>query len=130
MKKIHSVVTLPLISGLLLASPAAFSQQYDPPPPQPQMGPEDAGETLDPQTKKKFIKAFSEVQDIQTEYTRKLEQVNDQSRAQALQQEAQQEMISAVKEQGLSVADYNQITQIVSNNPELMAEIQEKARGR
>jgi hypothetical protein len=82
---------------------------------------------LDADTKDKFISAYSEVREIQMEYTDKLQEVQDQSSAQVLQMEAQEEMIAAVEANGLSVAEYNTVTQIVANDPELLREIQEEA---
>ncbi|MEX2353172.1 MAG: DUF4168 domain-containing protein [Gammaproteobacteria bacterium] len=127
MKQSKSIFNLSLLFGLMLGAPLAFAQ-YEPPPPQEQMAPQGAGaQELDEATKEKFVAAYIEVQDIQTEYTAKLQEVTDQNEAQALQQEAQQEMISAVESSGLSVTDYNSVTQVVANDPELLAEIQQRA---
>jgi 2-oxo-4-hydroxy-4-carboxy--5-ureidoimidazoline (OHCU) decarboxylase len=130
MKQSKSIFNLSLLLGLMLGAPLAFAQQQ-PPPPQEQMAPEGTeAQELDEASKEKFVVAYIKVHDIQTQYTVKLQDVTDQNEAQALQQAAQQEMISAVESSGLSVTEYNEMTQIVASDPELQAEIQQRAGSR
>lgn len=124
MKNNHLIINLSLLTGLLVGTPVAMAQ-YDPPPPQEQMAPQGAApQELDQETKDKFIAAYIDVREIQNEYTTKLQDVTDQEKAQQLQQQAQQEMMSAVESNGMSVNDYNAVTQVVANDPELLDEIQ------
>lgn len=133
MSNIINIRGLLVLLGMGLTASPAMAQQpgpgegYTPPPPAQNMPQSTDNADLDPATKEKFVDAYASVQEIQGKYTTKLQQASDQASAQALQQQAQQEMISAVQDSGLSVSDYNQITQVVANNPRLLAEIQEKA---
>jgi hypothetical protein len=50
--------------------------------------------------------------------------------AQEVQQRAQQQMIDAVEEAGLSVEEYNQIATLMSTDPELQERISSKLEDR
>lgn len=72
-----------------------------------------------------FAQANQQVQDIQTEYTQKLQASGgDQEKTADLQQEAQEKMIRAVEDSGLGVEKYNQILQVAQADPELVKRIQ------
>lgn len=73
----------------------------------------------------KFAEANQQVQDIQTEYTGKLQDSGgDQEKAASIQQEAQEKMVQAVEDTGLGVDKYNQILQVAQADPELVERIQ------
>lgn len=57
----------------------------------------------------KFAEAKDKVLEIQREYTDKINNADDQSEAQQLQAEAQQEMIDAVDDAGIDAQTYNQL---------------------
>lgn len=57
----------------------------------------------------KFADAKDKVLEIQRDYTQKISDAGDQTEAQQLQAEAQQEMIEAVDDAGLDVQTYNQL---------------------
>lgn len=67
----------------------------------------------------KFSEAYAEISTIRQDYTDRMRSAEDQSKARELQQQAQSEMMAAVKETGLSVQDYNRIAQAIQRNPEL-----------
>lgn len=70
-----------------------------------------------------FATAQEEVTQIQEEYTSQIQQADEQQAAQ-LQKEAQQEMVSAVEDAGLSVKEFNRISQAARNDQELQEQIQ------
>ena len=70
-----------------------------------------------------FAEAQAEVRDIQSEYRSEAQQAQDQSEQTKIQQQANQEMVKAVKDAGLEVAEFNQIAQAARANPELAQEI-------
>ncbi len=74
---------------------------------------------VDDQTLDQFVTAFLDVRDIQAEFSEELGGVEDRERAQALQAEAQDQMVEAVEEAGLSVQEYNQVATQMQNDPEL-----------
>ncbi|MCC5869432.1 MAG: DUF4168 domain-containing protein [Gammaproteobacteria bacterium] len=78
---------------------------------------------IDDATLDQFANAFLEVQTIQTSASQEMEQVTDQAQAQDIQQRAQDEMVQAVIDTGLSVEDYNQIAQQMNTDAELREDI-------
>jgi len=73
----------------------------------------------------KFAQANQKVQDIQAEYTQKLQgSGGDQEETADIQQEAQEKMVEAVEDTGLGVEKYNQILQVAQVDPELVKRIQ------
>lgn len=123
----HTPLALALIAAGLLASPFALQAEpgYSAPPAGMEQG---APAELDETTVKQFVVAFSEVQKIQQQFSGQLEGVNSQQEAQALQQQAQEEMIGAVEEAGLTVADYNMVVAAMEQDPQLRDEILGRAQ--
>jgi hypothetical protein len=70
---------------------------------------EAAAPQIDEQKVEQFVEAFGEVQQLQQQFSQQLEGVSSQEEAQTLQQQAQQQMIEAVEQAGLTVADYNMV---------------------
>lgn len=66
-----------------------------------------------------FANVVQEIQSIRKEYQPKMKEAGDKQQKTALQKEAQQEMIGAIKEEGLTVKKYSQISKAIPNNPEL-----------
>ena len=126
--KIHTRLTLLLGAAALVASGTLIAQDaHDPrgagnapPAAASQMpGPEDFSEDQ----LEAFAEAQAEVKDIQSEYRGKAQQAQGQSEQMKIQQEANQEMVKAVKDAGLEVAEFNQIAQAARANPGLAKEI-------
>lgn len=78
---------------------------------------------VDEETLDKFADAYSQVQTIQQEFAQDLQQVSEESEAQELQRSAQDEMMQAVEQSGLSVSEYNEISVAVSSDPDLQARV-------
>jgi len=85
---------------------------------------------LTEQTVDTFVDAFVSVQEIREEFTERLHSASDEAEAQAMQQEAQEKMMQAVEESGMSVQEYNEVAMALQNDPELMQQVQEKAADR
>lgn len=92
------------------------------------LGAEPQAQTLDPQTKEQFVAAYVEIQDIQNVYSEKLQTAADEDQAREIQQQAQDEMIQAVENNGMSINEYNEVVGIISADPELRMEIEELAQ--
>lgn len=75
------------------------------------------------ETLNKFADAYGKVQSIQQDFAKDLQQVSEESEAQELQRSAQDEMMEAVEDSGLSVTEYNEISVAVSADPELQARV-------
>lgn len=126
-----------LLAALFGLSGAAIAQGQPPAgqdgaPPQGQPGAmeQQPGAQVDPQTLDRFVDAFVAVQHIREDFAERLQEVTDESEAQAMQQEAQQEMISAVEENGLNVEQYNEVAMALQSDPAMMQEVQRMAEER
>lgn len=73
--------------------------------------------TTDEQMVKTFAVALAEVQDVQIEYIEKIKATNEPTVSAQLQSEAQSKMINAVETKGLSVNQYNSLTQKMQTDP-------------
>ncbi len=74
-----------------------------------------------------FVAAFVAVQEVREDFADRLQDAEDESEAQSMQQEAQDEMVSAVEDAGMDVEQYNEVAMALQNDPELMQEVQERA---
>ncbi len=75
--------------------------------------------TLKESNLEKFAAVQKDLESIREEYSEKLGDVSDPSKATELQQEASQSMVKAVENTGLDVETYSQIAQALGNDPEL-----------
>jgi ribosome recycling factor len=89
-------------------------EQYAPPPPQAEQRMELSDTKL-----RQFSSARAEVQSVQREYSQAIQSTQEEQEAQALREEAQQAMVDAVEESGLSVSEYNQISQRARSDEEI-----------
>lgn len=105
---------------------AANAQAAAEDPGQGQRG--NAATDIDSDTKEKFVAAYVEIRDIQQKYTEKLQNAEDKAKAQQLQKQAQAEMVETVEDKGLTVKEYNQTVNAMSNDPELRQEVEQKAQ--
>jgi hypothetical protein len=69
-----------------------------------------------------FAKAYTEVGQIHSIYEERIIQSGDESKAEALQQEANQKMTQAVADHGLTIEDYNRIFNAIQIDPALKEE--------
>lgn len=79
---------------------------------------------FDDQTLQSFVVAFLEVDQINRVYMPQLQEADTQEEQQAIQQQATQEMVTAVENaQGISVEEYNAIVETAQADPELAQQI-------
>lgn len=74
---------------------------------------------------KQAVVAMSEVRAISGKYTEQFQQAKDATEAQEIQEVAQQEMINAVSESGLTTVEYNTIVQRLQTDEELRGRMNE-----
>ena len=118
MKQLNAFwMSLALALGFAVAAVPAHAEDTDPAQPQ---SPELSDETLE-----QFTDAMAEVRSIGQEYSDRIANAEGAEEAQALQRDAQEEMMSAVEEAGLSVQQYNAIAQRMNQDPELMERVQD-----
>ncbi|RUO56853.1 DUF4168 domain-containing protein [Pseudidiomarina homiensis] len=73
----------------------------------------------------KFVVAMSDVQKVSQKYSDQFQNAENAEEAQAIQQKAQEEMLAAVNDAGLSPDEYNAVIQRVQQDPELQQRLQE-----
>ena len=127
----RSLLTALLAAGALATAPATFAQAQGQQQGQgaqqgqaPGQGAPDM--EMDDQTLDNFSDAYVEVRDIQSDFADKLGSVEDREKAQEMQREAQEEMVSAVEDAGLSVQEYNQVASQMQNDPELREKVMQR----
>lgn len=122
MKSITSpLLSLLIAAGLLAGSAAIHAQEdYQPAPPP---APEQQQSQVSDADVSNFVSAYMAVQEINQEYTEKLQAAESPEQATELQQEAQGKMQEAVTESGLSVGEYQQIANLANQDPALRERI-------
>lgn len=71
-----------------------------------------------------FVQARDEVKKVQKAYEQEVSQTKDKQKAQDLQKKYTSQMISEVKDEGLTVQEYNQINQAMRVDKELREKVQ------
>ncbi|GGX70733.1 DUF4168 domain-containing protein [Saccharospirillum salsuginis] len=118
MKQLNAFwMSLALVLGFAAAAVPAHAEDTDPAQPQ---APEVSDETLE-----QFTTAMADVRSIGQVYSDRIANAEDTEAAQALQRDAQEKMMSAVEDAGLSVQQYNAIAQRMNQDEELMERVQE-----
>lgn len=107
---------LPIVAALALVAAPAWSQTTQDQP---------AGDGFDDQTLESFAAAADEIGQISSAWTQRMQEVEDPARLENMQQDAQDEMVEAVQEEGLTVETYNRILQVAEGDPELAGRIRE-----
>jgi hypothetical protein len=107
-----------------------YEHQAPPPPVQPEGQQHLDTAHLTEAKIEQFVDALTEVHLIRNEAAADLEPPTDMEEAQEIQLRAQQQMIDAVEEIGLSVEEYNQIATLMSTDPELQQRISSKLEER
>jgi len=106
------------IFALVTGMTAQAAQNQGAAPPPPAQGQQAMKPVTDEQLVK-FIDAAADVQNVQANYAERVQNADDQAKAQSLRQEAQNKMIGAVEESGLTVQQFNQIGQRLQTDQEL-----------
>ncbi|MCF8109048.1 MAG: DUF4168 domain-containing protein [Desulfohalobiaceae bacterium] len=70
-----------------------------------------------------FAEAQTEVVKIRSEYFEALDGVQDESKAEQVQEKYVGQMVEAVEETGMTVRKYNEIAQAIQENPDLQQKI-------
>lgn len=116
-----------LAIGLSASATPLFAQgtQGTQPGQPAQPSPAQAGDISDSQVEK-FAEAEEKVRSLSSKWQSKIEGAQDQDAAMQHQQEANQEIVKAVKDSGLSVQEYNKIARAAQGDPELAERIQKE----
>ena len=108
-----------------MAAAPAFAEDYE-----GQAEPQQQAAMVDETKLDQFVEALSEVHAIRNEAAVELESTTTTEDAQEVQQRAQQQMIDAVEESGLSIEEYNRIATLMGSDPELQQRVSAKLEER
>lgn len=114
--KILSGVAVAAAMGLFTQTGVA--QQQSPAQPQMENQPSLTANVTDAQLEQ-YVDAAQEISDIRETYVSAMNEAETQEEAQALQAEAQEQIVGAVQNAGLSVQAYNDIGQAIRSDPSL-----------
>lgn len=89
--------------------------------------PQAEAEALDVSDEKlaQFLAAAINVQDVQRDYVAEIQATADPAKAESLREAAQEEMVTAVEDSGLSVLEFNLIAQRLQNDAALVQRLDE-----
>jgi len=111
---IKTLIPASALAALMFTSPAALAQAAG-----GQAAP------VDEATLEKFVEAKQQIQTLQSKFSRKLQSVEDQAKARELQMKAQEQMVAAVEDSGLSVEQYNNLANRMKEDPKLRRRVLE-----
>ncbi|HLR13139.1 MAG TPA: DUF4168 domain-containing protein [Burkholderiaceae bacterium] len=115
-KRVLSVLSSAVIALGMSLGPAAAQQ--DSAQTQPPVDSAPAASYSDQQLEQ-FISASQKVAVISQEYTPKIEATSSQEEREEIFREADEKMVDAVEDEGLSVGEFNGINQALQEDPEL-----------
>jgi hypothetical protein len=109
------------LATLLLLAPGLYAQESGVPTQAAQ-----PAASVDEATVNRFADALSSVQAIQQDFSGKLQKVDGQEQARELQMKAQEKMVTAVKESGLKVGEYNSLAAMMEQDAQLRQRVMSK----
>ena len=112
-----------LMAGAAAVAPQALAQTEMQPPQQ-----ETPAVNYDEQTLQTYAAAMTEVVEIGERKQPEISEAADEEQAEEVWVEMQEEMVTAVEAQGMTVEEYNEITQQAQMDPDLAAQINEMVR--
>ncbi|EKV28716.1 hypothetical protein C882_0928 [Caenispirillum salinarum AK4] len=128
MRSMMKRFALPMVSAALFAAPAAAQTQGETPMQgQGQMQMQGQGQMATDFSEdklKSFAEAVEGIQQVARDYAPRLRDAENPQQVADLEQQAQDEMLQTVQDEGLTVEEYNQIAVAAQTDPQLAEEIQ------
>jgi len=112
-----------LAAALTLSAAAVAGNNEQPEPGQPQHLAQ--SQQFSDEEVKAFVAARDSVIEISQEWEERIQNAESQEEMNSLQQASQEEMVKAVRSEGLSVNDYNMMVDAARSNPDLQHRINE-----
>ncbi|WP_404421087.1 DUF4168 domain-containing protein [Thalassospira australica] len=122
MKRFPMAYALSIVTGgfLMTMAPAIHAESMNS---APQQIAQAAQTEFSDEKLQQYADAVTEVQELNIKWQQRVQENQDPEKTQELRQEATQEMVVAIREKGLTVEEYNQITEAATNDPELSNKI-------
>lgn len=115
-KRITEILSASVVALGLSTTPALAQQTPAANPQVPMTAPD---QNYSDAQLQKFVNASQKVAVISQQYTPQLETAKDDATRQKVYQEADKKMVAVVKDEGLSVGEFNGINQAVQQDPKL-----------
>ena len=80
---------------------------------------------LEEETIETFAEAYLEISDVRMDLQASLQNAQDDQQASQLQQQANQEMQAILEDHDMNVQEYQEITQVLNNDPEQRQEFEQ-----
>lgn len=126
MHKRFSIIFSAGLLALGISSGAAMAQQTSPSQTAPRSMAAPAANYTDAQLNK-FINASQKVAVISQEYAPKVQTTNDEASKKKVIEEADGKMVQALHQEGMTVDQFNGLSQAVQQDPKLLQRIQKMA---
>lgn len=127
--RIPRIAAIAAAAGLAMSATAAVAYEREGTYQQPPAG-EAQQAHVSSQQLDQFVDALQEISEIRHEAARDLEATDDMEAAQHVQQRAQELMIEAVENNGLTVEEYNRIAALMGSDPELQERVHSRLEER
>jgi len=124
-KRITTAISASLLAISITGAGVAMAQQPAAQPNAPMNVP--TPDYSDAQLKR-FVSASEKVAMISQEYTPKLQSSNDEAAQKKMFEEADQKMVKAVHDEGMTVDQFNGINQSLQQDPNLVKRVQQLAQ--
>lgn len=122
MKRFPKAYALSIATGgfLLMAAPAIHAENITG---TPQQVAQAAQTEFGDQQLQQYAEAVTQIRELNVEWQQRIQKTEDPGEAQEMRQAANEEMIGAIRDEGLTLEEYNQITTAATNDPELRNQI-------
>ncbi|MDV6319435.1 DUF4168 domain-containing protein [Chromohalobacter sp. HP20-39] len=125
MQRITAFVSAAILSTGMVAAPMAMAQQDSSAASGSDQAQQGAStQNFSDKQLQQFANASQEIAQVSQKYTKKLQNAKDKAAQQELRKQANEEMVSVVKDSGMSVEQFNAIGQAIQQNPQLMKRVQ------
>lgn len=122
----HAVMKALLATMLTSASLGVLAQDAQPETATPPATQQPQAAQIDEATVDKFADAYKSVMSVQQELATELEEADSTEKAQELQMQAQEKMVGAVVDSGLTIEQYNSVVMELEQNPQLAQQVLNK----
>ncbi|MEX0693045.1 MAG: DUF4168 domain-containing protein [Rhodospirillales bacterium] len=121
MSRFHPLHMMVFAAGLLLLGAPSTNAADGMPK---QLAQSQQSTTVSEENIRSYAAAVPQVQEVSAEWQQRIQkEAKTQKDIEKMHQEANQELVQVIKTEGLSVREYNRITQLAAKNPDLKSKI-------
>jgi|GEM_PF-5732784 len=121
MKPLFRLASIAVLGSCIVAAAPVMAQSNQQAPSQAPAQEQDFSQ----ETLQNYVDAQTDMQEIRREFTQQAQQTSDEAEINEMRQSANEELVEAVKDNGLTVEEFTQINQAVQSDPALAQQVQE-----